>query len=236
MTDLSAFLSETGGSSKGTFRWMSPELLDPVGFGSTGRLTRESDHYALGMLIYKVGYLRKSRWALTNTRLSQVLTGLQPFHRMDSPTFILPVVRGKRPEKPPQAGSLGFSDVLWALVQLCWSPDMSSQPTARQMLDQLSLNFPDWDPPTEYPMPVENAPSATNFDPSDSSQGPLASFDQRGIDTGNLESILIGYVVVAFFLASVQDFYSGFYFVCILQTRYIISSDYCLSFLRHPWG
>ena len=57
MIDLSAFLSETAGPSEpeGTFRWMSPELLDPDGFGSNGCPTRESDCYALGMVIYEVG-------------------------------------------------------------------------------------------------------------------------------------------------------------------------------------
>ena len=56
MVDLStAFLSETVDSSGGTFRWMAPELLDPPRFGADGRPTRESDCYALGMVIYEVG-------------------------------------------------------------------------------------------------------------------------------------------------------------------------------------
>ena len=42
----------------GTHRWMSPELLDPERFGipqSEGdRPTRQSDCYALGMVIYEV--------------------------------------------------------------------------------------------------------------------------------------------------------------------------------------
>ena len=42
----------------GTRRWMSPELLDPEMFGipqSQGdRPTRQSDCYALGMVIYEV--------------------------------------------------------------------------------------------------------------------------------------------------------------------------------------
>jgi hypothetical protein len=41
----------------GTHRWMSPELLDPVLFGipeSEDRPTRQSDCYALGMVIYEV--------------------------------------------------------------------------------------------------------------------------------------------------------------------------------------
>ena len=59
MTDLSAFLSETPGDSPfvSTYRWMSPELLDPASFGSNGRPTREADRYALGMVIYEVGWL-----------------------------------------------------------------------------------------------------------------------------------------------------------------------------------
>ena len=49
--------SESDVSSGGTLRWMSPELLDPTHFGSEGRLTRESDCYALGMVVYEVSWL-----------------------------------------------------------------------------------------------------------------------------------------------------------------------------------
>ena len=49
-------MSFTGG---GTRRWMSPELLDPERFGipesEDNRPTRQSDCYALGMVIYEVG-------------------------------------------------------------------------------------------------------------------------------------------------------------------------------------
>ena len=55
MADLGTnILSESFVISAGTFRWMSPELLDPKRFNSDGRLTRESDRYALGMVIYEV--------------------------------------------------------------------------------------------------------------------------------------------------------------------------------------
>ena len=43
----------------GTRRWMSPEILDPERFGipksENNRPTRQSDCYALGMVIYEVG-------------------------------------------------------------------------------------------------------------------------------------------------------------------------------------
>ena len=49
-------MSFTGG---GTRRWTSPELLDPERFGISesedNRPTRQSDCYALGMVIYEVG-------------------------------------------------------------------------------------------------------------------------------------------------------------------------------------
>ena len=39
----------------GTTRWMSPELLYPEGYGtSDGRPTKQSDCYALGMVVYEV--------------------------------------------------------------------------------------------------------------------------------------------------------------------------------------
>ena len=49
--------SESDVSPGGTLRWMSPELLDPTHSGSEGRPTRESDCYALGMVIYEVSWL-----------------------------------------------------------------------------------------------------------------------------------------------------------------------------------
>jgi serine/threonine protein kinase len=145
---------------------MSPELLDPKGFNSNGRSTRESDCYALGMVIYEVSWSHSSRCALTHT--SQVLTGLRPFHDMRHLTFIPPVLRGERPEKPPQAESLGFSDTIWELLQSCWSEDISARPTARVLLDHLSIASPTWLPPTVYPAMVDDAISTADSDLSSS--------------------------------------------------------------------
>ena len=54
-------MSFTGG---GTRRWMSPELLDPQRFKMPGREgnrpTRQSDCYALGMVVYEVGVYTNS--------------------------------------------------------------------------------------------------------------------------------------------------------------------------------
>ena len=69
-------MSFTGG---GTRRWMSPELLDPERFGmpdslEANRPTRQSDCYALGMVIYEVG-LRMSGFVDAG-RLTGVILGL----------------------------------------------------------------------------------------------------------------------------------------------------------------
>ena len=69
-------MSFTGG---GTRRWMSPELLDPERFGmpeSEGnRPTRQSDCYALGMVIYEVG-ARASEFVIMNSLLMPQGAGL----------------------------------------------------------------------------------------------------------------------------------------------------------------
>jgi len=151
MVDLSTVvLSKTISSSGGTLCWMSPELLDPPRFGSNGCLTRESDCYALGMVIYEVSWARPLRWSLVYP--SQVLTGLRPFHNIFAYTSVPAVLRGERPEKPLDAESLGISDTLWELMQLCWSESTSTRPTAQRLLDYFSSDSLTWVPPSMYPV------------------------------------------------------------------------------------
>ena len=167
MVDLSTMLlSETVVSSGGTVRWMAPELLDPSRFDSDGRLTRESDCYALGMVVYEVGWLDSSRWSLIHH--SQVLTGLRPFCRLHihEAVVMLNVLRGERPEKPHGAESLGFSDELWGLVRLCWSESSSTRPTAQQLFHCLSSASANWAPPPVYPDDGTGAPATADLDPS----------------------------------------------------------------------
>jgi len=59
LDSMDSLMSFTGG---GTRRWMSPELMDPERFGmpesEDNRPTRQSDCYALGMVIYEVSVHR----------------------------------------------------------------------------------------------------------------------------------------------------------------------------------
>lgn len=53
-TDITTSIE--GGGLRGTHRWMGPELFYPTDFGlSKFLLTKESDCYAFGMVIYEVG-------------------------------------------------------------------------------------------------------------------------------------------------------------------------------------
>ena len=88
--------------------------------------------------------------AISFTRL-QVFSGLLPFHHLRSPVVACAVLRGERPGKPLNALSLGFTDVLWGLLQSCWEESAAVRPTARQLLDHLNMVSDTWVPPETFP-------------------------------------------------------------------------------------
>ena len=170
MADLgTVILSESVVSSQGTLVWMSPELLN-LPPSSKDRPTRESDCYALGMVIYEVGRLHSLRRSLVYAY--QVLTGLRPFYHFHAYksvfATVLAILRGERPEKPLDAESLGFTATLWGLVESCWSESGSTRPTARQLLDYFSSPSLTWDPPPVYPAIKIDAFNVAGSDSSDS--------------------------------------------------------------------
>ena len=111
----------------GTTRWMSPELLYPEKFGcGDGRPTKESDCYALGMVIL------------------EVLTGRSPFAGHSEIDVMQRVTSGKRPERPKEQWS---TDDLWKTLKQCWSPRPNRRPTVDAVLECLGrvsmpLQFP----------------------------------------------------------------------------------------------
>ncbi|KAF9643107.1 kinase-like protein [Thelephora ganbajun] len=106
----------------GTVRWMSPELLDPDRFGITDcRPTKQSDCYALGMVIYEVLRGNAPYWEITN---ENVVVNI--------------IMNGGRPQKPEAAESLGFTKELWKIVEQCWSADASTRPDVRTVLSHLN--------------------------------------------------------------------------------------------------
>ena len=96
---------------------MSPELIDPGRFGSEdGRPTKESNCYALGMVIL------------------EVLTGQAPFPHYDTWRAILKVLDGERPERPQGAEGVQLTDNVWQTLEQCWSPKPEFRPTVEAVL------------------------------------------------------------------------------------------------------
>ena len=105
----------------GTTPWMSPELLDPESFDlKKSRPTRESDCYALGMVVY------------------EVLSGQAPYSPSSAP--LLKILRGVRPERPQGAQGAWFTDEIWGMLGLCWKHEPSERISAETVLPYLQGN------------------------------------------------------------------------------------------------
>lgn len=104
---------------------MSPERLDPTRFDvEDGRPTKESDCYALGMVML------------------EVLSGDVPFTRDCHELMVMnKVLEGMCPERPQGAAGVWFTDDLWGTLQTFWSPHPKDRPTAEAALECLK-RFP----------------------------------------------------------------------------------------------
>ena len=99
----------------GTVPWMSPELLDPESFSlKKSRPTKESDCYALGMVVY------------------EILSGRAPFAPSKAP--ILKILRGSRPERPQGAEGASFTDDIWGMLERCWKHQPGERINAKNAL------------------------------------------------------------------------------------------------------
>ena len=95
---------------------MSPELLDPDQFGPKGgRPTKQSDCYALGMVIY------------------EVLSGKAPFAQYRDYVVMRKVIERERPERPQGTEGARFTDYLWYTLQLCWAHQPEERPTVQDV-------------------------------------------------------------------------------------------------------
>ena len=105
----------------GTIPWMSPELLNPIRFGLTeSRPTKESDCYALGMVIY------------------EVLSGQVPFALVQRQApAAMKVIDGERPERPRGEEGKLITDAIWEVLEHCWKDQPSDRPTVEAVLQSL---------------------------------------------------------------------------------------------------
>ena len=115
----------------GTIQWTSPELLDPEPFGLKDSCqTKESDCYALGMVIY------------------EVLSGLPPFFQYKDTVIIRKVMEGERPGRPQGRRAAWFTDGLWGMLEHCWEPLPHDRPSLKVLLERLEGVTPPSRPPS----------------------------------------------------------------------------------------
>ena len=102
------------GIAGGTIMWMSPELLALEMFGlQEDHPTKESDCYALGMVIY------------------EVLSGHAPWFGYRHFAAMRMVLDGERPKRPQGAW---FTDSIWEMLELCWKSQPSERISAETVL------------------------------------------------------------------------------------------------------
>ena len=112
ISDPTNLLSSCSYTHGGTTRWMSPELINPQGFGlENSRPTKRSDCYALGMVIY------------------ETISGHSPFHKCVDATVLMKVLTGEHPSR-----GVGFTERLWKMLELCWTPQPKNRPRVADVL------------------------------------------------------------------------------------------------------
>jgi len=108
---------------------MSPELLVPEWFGrETSQPTKESDCYALGMVVL------------------EVLTGKRPFPNCNMGFIAEKVIKGEHPGRPQGGEGVWFTDDLWEMLERCWSPQPERRPAVDTVLQCLEQGSTVWQP------------------------------------------------------------------------------------------
>jgi hypothetical protein len=109
---------------------MSPELLYPQRFGlKDSRPTKESDCYALGMVVY------------------EVLSGHVPFAKYQDLVVLGKVIEGERPIRPSGVEGASFTDDLWGILGLCWSALPKDRLAVKVVLEYLEDTIRAQQPP-----------------------------------------------------------------------------------------
>jgi len=81
------------------------------------------------------------------------------------------VLRGRRPDKPGDAPTIGFSDSLWRFTQRCWDGQINLRPKAGEVAMQLGEAAAEWDGLMPPCVKAENAAPCSEEEASDSEFG-----------------------------------------------------------------
>jgi serine/threonine protein kinase len=129
VSDSTLFTASSSIVARGTVQWMSPELFFPDQFDlKDSRPTKESDCYALGMVIY------------------EVLSGQVPFASLNKFTIPQKLIDGERPGRPGGAEGVLFADDLWGMLGLCWATQPNSRPSIEVVYESLDQVSGTWKP------------------------------------------------------------------------------------------
>ena len=120
-SDQETFISSC--LESGMIQWVSPERFNLT----ESCPTKESDCYALGMVIY------------------EVLSGQTPFAPSRPIPIISKILIGRHPERPQGDGRTVFTDDLWETLQHCWKHKPDERANARVVLQCLErTSLPPW--------------------------------------------------------------------------------------------
>ncbi|KAL0573100.1 hypothetical protein V5O48_008852 [Marasmius crinis-equi] len=104
----------SSGQTKGTIRWLSPELLRPP-----CRSSIRSDIYAYAGVCY------------------EIFTGNTPFHELtDAAVIVAVLLEKKHPSRPENLPEL--ADSMWEIMESCWEHEAHLRPTADYVLSRVS--------------------------------------------------------------------------------------------------
>ena len=127
ISDPANALSSSSHTGGGTVRWMSPELIYPERFGfEKSRVTKASDCYALGMVIY------------------ETISGKLPFSGCTDLIVSLKVVGGERPRRRRK-----LKESLWKMLESCWAPRPDDRPSIGDVLRCLETVSSSRGPPAQ---------------------------------------------------------------------------------------
>jgi len=108
-------------NSRGTIRWMAPELHLPENFGLDGfRQTHASDLYAFACTCFEIHTL--------SAPFSHIRREMQ---------VITEVLGGSRPSRPQALSGRVISDVVWDVIEISWSQQPTDRPSAGKVVEKL---------------------------------------------------------------------------------------------------